>query len=116
MDADLAYEPRARRLAMGSPIGPGEIAYLDYGPQDRPPDLVFLHANGFNARAYRTILAPLARSLRFAGGSKAERSGTRLGWLHRQRLGAIRRCATASGATNRGERASEAGRNREFGR
>src|ERR1700677_1467315 len=64
LDADLAYEPRARRLAMGSPIGPGVIAYLDYGPEDRAPDLVFLHANGFNARAYRTILAPLALSLR----------------------------------------------------
>ena len=64
MDADLAYEPRARRLAMDSPTGPGEFAYFDYGPEDRAPDLVFLHANGFNARAYRTILAPLALSLR----------------------------------------------------
>src|SRR5580698_3783103 len=49
---------------MPAPSGPGEIAYLDYGPADRPPDLVFLHANGFNARAYRTILAPLAHQLR----------------------------------------------------
>jgi pimeloyl-ACP methyl ester carboxylesterase len=64
LDADLAYEPRARRLTIGSPIGPGEFAYLDYGPANRAPDLVFLHANGFNARAYRTILAPLALSLR----------------------------------------------------
>jgi pimeloyl-ACP methyl ester carboxylesterase len=64
LDADLTYEPRAHRLAVGSPTGPGEFAYFDYGPEDRAPDLVFLHANGFNARAYRTILAPLARSLR----------------------------------------------------
>lgn len=68
MDADLAanltYEPRSCRLAMAPPTGPGEIAYLDYGPADRAPDLVFVHANGFNARAYRTILAPLAADLR----------------------------------------------------
>jgi pimeloyl-ACP methyl ester carboxylesterase len=64
LDADFAYEPRSCRLAMAPPIGPGEIAYLDYGPADRAPDLVFLHANGFNARAYRTILAPLANDLR----------------------------------------------------
>jgi pimeloyl-ACP methyl ester carboxylesterase len=62
--ADLAYGPRSRHLAMAPPIGPGEIAYLDYGPADRAPDLVFVHANGFNARAYRTILAPLAADLR----------------------------------------------------
>jgi pimeloyl-ACP methyl ester carboxylesterase len=64
LDADFAYEPRSRRLAMAPPTGPGEIAYLDYGPADRTPDLVFVHANGFNARAYRTILAPLAGELR----------------------------------------------------
>jgi pimeloyl-ACP methyl ester carboxylesterase len=62
--ADLTYEPRSCRLAMAPPTGPGEIAYLDYGPADRAPDLVFVHANGFNARAYRTILAPLAADLR----------------------------------------------------
>ncbi len=62
--ADLDYEPRSCRLAMAAPTGPGEIAWDDYGPADRAPDLVFLHANGFNARAYRTILAPLAGTLR----------------------------------------------------
>ncbi len=51
LDADVAYEPRARSLTLGAPTGPGQIAYLDYGPDDRAPDLVFLHANGFNARA-----------------------------------------------------------------
>jgi pimeloyl-ACP methyl ester carboxylesterase len=61
---DTSYEPRACRLTMPSPAGPGEIAYLDYGPQGRAPDVVFLHANGFNARAYRTILGPLAGDLR----------------------------------------------------
>ena len=57
MDApDL--EPRAARQRIDD--GPGEIAFLDFGPADRAPDVVFSHANGFNARTYRTILAPLS--------------------------------------------------------
>ena len=63
---------------MGSPTGPGEIAYLDYGPEDRAPDLLFLHANGFNARAYRTILAPLALSLRILAPDQRGHGATRL--------------------------------------
>jgi pimeloyl-ACP methyl ester carboxylesterase len=47
-----------------TPHGSGAVAYLELGPTDRPVDVVFLHANGFNARAYRTILAPLAGALR----------------------------------------------------
>lgn len=38
----------------------GAIAAYEMGPADRPIDLVFSHANGFNARTYRTILGPLA--------------------------------------------------------
>lgn len=78
MDADLAYQPRARRIAMGSPNGPGDLAYLDYGPEDRAPDLVFLHANGFNARSYRTILAPLASSLRIVAPDQRGHGATTL--------------------------------------
>jgi len=40
------------------------MAALDFGPPDRPVDLVFSHANGFNARTYRTILTPLAGDYR----------------------------------------------------
>lgn len=40
------------------------MAALDFGPEDRPVDIVFSHANGLNARTYRTILAPLATDLR----------------------------------------------------
>lgn len=40
------------------------MAALEFGPQARPIDVVFSHANGFNARTYRTILGPLAPSLR----------------------------------------------------
>jgi pimeloyl-ACP methyl ester carboxylesterase len=44
--------------------GVGEMTYLDFGDPSRPVDLVFLHANGFNAFTYRRILAPLARRFR----------------------------------------------------
>jgi len=42
----------------------GELAALDFGDPDRSIDVVFLHANGFNAMAYRSILAPLETGLR----------------------------------------------------
>ncbi len=38
----------------------GHIAGLEAGPESRLIDLVFCHANGFNARTYASILAPLA--------------------------------------------------------
>ena len=44
--------------------GEGEMAALDFGDARRPVDIVFLHANGFNARTYRTLLRPLAKDLR----------------------------------------------------
>lgn len=37
----------------------GGMGRLDWGDPDRPVDLVFLHATGFNARTYRTLLEPL---------------------------------------------------------
>lgn len=40
------------------------MAVLDFGPPDRPVDIVFSHANGFNGRTYRSLLAPLADDLR----------------------------------------------------
>lgn len=62
MDAKVEFEPAARRVAL--PSRGGEMAFLDFGPPGRPVDVVFSHANGFNARTYRTILAPLAGELR----------------------------------------------------
>jgi pimeloyl-ACP methyl ester carboxylesterase len=44
--------------------GAGCMAFLDFGPSDRPADAVFLHANGFNALTYRHVLAPLAAQFR----------------------------------------------------
>ncbi|WP_293902120.1 alpha/beta hydrolase [Phenylobacterium sp.] len=62
MDGTFEEEPRARRVAL--PSRGGEMALIDLGPPDRPVDIVFSHANGFNGLTYRSILAPLARSLR----------------------------------------------------
>jgi len=55
-------EPRERTIAL--PTRGGAMAALDLGPPDRPVDIVFSHANGFNGRTYRTILQPLAADLR----------------------------------------------------
>ena len=37
----------------------GSVAGLAFGRHTPNPDIVFLHATGFNARTYRTLLAPL---------------------------------------------------------
>lgn len=50
----------ARRRTIAVPGG--EIAALEFGPADRPLDILFLHANGFNAGTYRGILAPLGEA------------------------------------------------------
>lgn len=63
MDGDSPDQFRRREIALPG-RGPGAMAALDFGPKDRAIDVVFLHANGFNARTYRTLLAPLAGSLR----------------------------------------------------
>lgn len=55
---------RRRRIAIKSKAGDGEMAGLEMGPQDRPIDIVFLHANGFNGRTYRSLLMPLADRFR----------------------------------------------------
>ena len=70
--------PRARHVGLAPPSGPGEMAFLDYGPPERAPDVVFLHANGFNARAYRTILSPLADRLRILTPDQRGHGATRL--------------------------------------
>jgi pimeloyl-ACP methyl ester carboxylesterase len=38
------------------------MALIEMGPVDRPVDLVFSHANGFNALTYRHLLAPVAQA------------------------------------------------------
>lgn len=62
MDARVDCQPRPRSFFLPNRGGP--MAALEFGPEARPIDIVFSHANGFNARTYQTILAPLATSLR----------------------------------------------------
>jgi pimeloyl-ACP methyl ester carboxylesterase len=62
MDARANDQPRPRSIALAD--RGGVMAALEFGPEGRPIDIVFSHANGFNARTYRTILAPLAADLR----------------------------------------------------
>jgi pimeloyl-ACP methyl ester carboxylesterase len=64
MDAIRLSPPRRFRLPVSNRWGEGEMAVLDFGDPKRPVDLVFAHANGFNALTYRTLLAPLSGSLR----------------------------------------------------
>ncbi len=54
----------SRRLIALPERGAGALSVLDLGPPQRSIDLVFLHANGFNALTYRRILAPLAARFR----------------------------------------------------
>jgi pimeloyl-ACP methyl ester carboxylesterase len=51
-------------IAIKRANGGSEIAALEYGPPSRGLDILFLHANGFNARTYRQALAPLGATLR----------------------------------------------------
>ncbi len=56
--SDDALRPFETRLKDGVMRG------YEMGPEGRTVDLVFLHANGFNARTYRNMLAPLAADCR----------------------------------------------------
>lgn len=40
------------------------MAGIEFGPPERPLDVLFLHANGFNAMTYRQIFEPLGAGLR----------------------------------------------------
>jgi pimeloyl-ACP methyl ester carboxylesterase len=62
MNTATDQPPRARKIAL--PGRGGAMAALELGPADRPVDIVFSHANGYNAGPYAPILAPLADSYR----------------------------------------------------
>jgi pimeloyl-ACP methyl ester carboxylesterase len=64
MDAALLIPPRRLSVPVNNRWGAGEMSVMDFGDAKRPVDLVFVHANGFNAATYRTLLAPLSGSLR----------------------------------------------------
>jgi pimeloyl-ACP methyl ester carboxylesterase len=64
MDAIRLSPPRRLSLPGSNRGGDGLMHVLDFGDPKRPVDIVFVHANGFNALTYRTLLAPLSGSLR----------------------------------------------------
>jgi len=78
MDAARFQEPRRRMIPIRSPWGDGEMAVLDFGDPARPVDVVFVHANGFNAPTYRSVLAPLSASLRIVAPDLRGHGMTRL--------------------------------------
>lgn len=62
MDEWVMSPPRERLIPLAG--RDGAMAGLEFGDPKRPVDLVFLHANGFNARTYASILGPLGRGMR----------------------------------------------------
>jgi pimeloyl-ACP methyl ester carboxylesterase len=64
MDAALLTPPRRLTVPVNNRWGVGDMSVLDFGDARRPVDLIFAHANGFNAATYRSLLAPLSASLR----------------------------------------------------
>jgi len=74
MDAAMFQEPRRRMIRLPD----GEMAALDFGDEKRPVDVVFLHATGFNAMTYRSILAPLSPGLRILAVDQRGHGSSRL--------------------------------------
>jgi pimeloyl-ACP methyl ester carboxylesterase len=64
MDAIRLSPPRRLTLPIANRWGEGAMNVLDFGDAERPVDLIFVHANGFNAMTYRSLLAPLSGTLR----------------------------------------------------
>ena len=78
MDAIRLSPPRRLSLPVANRWGVGDMAVLDFGDPKRPVDLVFVHANGFNALTYRSLLAPLSGTLRIWAPDLRGHGGTRL--------------------------------------
>jgi pimeloyl-ACP methyl ester carboxylesterase len=74
MDAAMFQEPRRRMIRLPD----GEMAALVFGDEKRPVDVVFLHATGFNAMTYRSILAPLSPGLRILAVDQRGHGSSRL--------------------------------------
>ncbi len=78
MDAARLSPPRRLIVPIANRWGSGDMAVLDFGDPKRPVDLIFCHANGFNAATYRSILAPLASSMRILAPDLRGHGSTRL--------------------------------------
>lgn len=78
MDAAVFRDPRRLFIPIASRAGAGEMAALEFGPTDRPIDVIFVHANGFNAQTYRALLAPLSAGLRVLAVDQRGHGSSRL--------------------------------------
>ncbi|MBO9706963.1 MAG: alpha/beta hydrolase [Caulobacter sp.] len=78
MDAAVFREPRRRFIPIASRAGAGDMAVLEFGPAQRAVDVVFVHANGFNAQTYRALLAPLSAGLRVMAVDQRGHGSSRL--------------------------------------
>lgn len=78
MDALALSAPRRISVPIDNRWGAGEMAVLDFGDPGRPVDLVFVHANGFNARTCRSLLQPLSSALRIWAPDLRGHGATRL--------------------------------------
>lgn len=57
----VVSDTRFRRVSFEAPGG--RIAGIAFGAERANPDIVFLHATGFNARTYRALLEPIGERL-----------------------------------------------------
>ena len=78
MDAARLTPPRRLTVPVSHRFGAGELSVMDFGDEKRPVDLIFIHANGFNAGTYRSLLAPLSGSLRILAPDLRGHGRTRL--------------------------------------
>lgn len=78
MDAARLSPPRRLTVPVNNRFGVGELSVMDFGDEKRPVDLIFVHANGFNAATYRSLLAPLSGSLRILAPDLRGHGRTRL--------------------------------------
>jgi pimeloyl-ACP methyl ester carboxylesterase len=78
MDAAVFRDPKRRFIPIASRAGAGEMAVLEFGPAERPVDVVFVHANGFNGQTYRALLAPLSAGLRVLAVDQRGHGSSRL--------------------------------------
>jgi pimeloyl-ACP methyl ester carboxylesterase len=63
MDAIIAPDFRRRVFALETVPSPGDLAAIELGDPAWAIDVIFVHANGFNAMTYRSVLSPLADRL-----------------------------------------------------
>lgn len=75
---ELPSEGVAAPRLIDLPARGGGMAVLEWGPPDRPVDVLWSHANGFNGRTYTSLLAPLGRTLRVMAIDLRGHGATRL--------------------------------------